>query len=81
VKLTEQQKTSLGQFLADERAALNELRGQELTDEQATAARTDIRTRTDQQAAQFLSPEQYESWTSYRARSSNRGFGGFRRGR
>jgi hypothetical protein len=81
VKLTDDQKTSLGQFLAQERAALNELRGQELTDEQTTAARTDIRTRTDQQAAQVLSPEQYESWTTYRARSGNRRFGGFGRTR
>lgn len=70
-KLDDQQKADLQQALEDERAALDASRGQDLTAEERTAARQQVQAKTDQRAAAVLSAEQYESWKTYRARSSS----------
>jgi hypothetical protein len=83
VKLTDQQTGQIQQLLAEERRALEGFRSQDLTEEQRTASRKQIREQTDQRAAGVLMPEQYEAWKAYRSRSSQRpsGFGRFGRNR
>jgi hypothetical protein len=72
VKLDDQQKEAMQQLLADEATALEAYRNQELTDEQKSEGRKQIREQTDQRAAGVLSAEQYESWKGYRSRSGGR---------
>jgi hypothetical protein len=81
VKLNDQQKADMQRLLDEERAALDASRGQELSDEERTAARTQVQARTDEGAAAVLSAEQYESWKTYRSRPAREGaFGRIGRG-
>jgi hypothetical protein len=73
-KLTEDQEVVMGDILAEERASLDDLRKQELDDEQRTAARKEIEAGTDQRAAEVLSLDQHEAWTKYRSQPRRRGF-------
>jgi len=81
-KLNDQQRADIQGILEEERAALETTRGQNLTDEERTAARKQVEAQTDQKAAGVLSADQYESWKTYRSRSSGgRAFGIGRFGR
>ncbi len=73
VRLTEDQKTLMGDLLAEENASMDELRQQDLDDEQRSTARAEIRKRTDDAATEVLGTDQHEAWTKYRA--NRRGFG------
>ncbi|MBN1419071.1 MAG: hypothetical protein JXP34_09860 [Planctomycetes bacterium] len=79
-KMSDPQKADIGLALTDERAALDDLRNQNLTAEEQEARRTQIRAQTDQRAEKTLTPQQYESWKTYRARTARGGMGGFFRG-
>ncbi len=69
VKLSDDQKQSLGAFIAEENRELSGLRDQGLDREARSARQKEIRARTDQQIGGVLSTEQQESWTKYRSRS------------
>lgn len=75
VKLTDDQKASIQQLLAEESSALEAARGQESSEEERAAARAQIREQTDQRAAGVLTTDQYESWKTYRSRSGERASG------
>ncbi len=74
VKLTDDQKQSLGAFLAEENRQLSGLGDEGLDREARAAKQKEVRARTDEQAGGLLSVEQQKSWTKYRT-SSRRGRG------
>lgn len=81
-KLTDQQRLEIRQLLEDERKAMEELRGGELSQEERAARTKALREQIDADAQRILSAEQYDSWVTFRSRSwragpSRRGF--FRR--
>jgi dsDNA-binding SOS-regulon protein len=79
VKLDDNQRESLGAFLAEENRELSGLREQGLDREARAAKQKEVRARTDQQVGGLLSAEQQKSWTKYRSRSSrSRGWDRFR---
>ena len=82
LKLDDGQKDTLKQFLAQERTALDELRGQELEKEALSASQKQIKANTDARIETILTADQNASWGEYRTRSSrSRSFGRSSRGR
>ena len=76
LKLDDGQKDTLKQFLAQERASLDELKGQELEKEALTASQKQIKVNTDARVETILTADQNTSWGKYRSQSrSSRGFG------
>ena len=76
LKLDDGQKDTLKQFLAQERASLDELKGQELEKEALAASQKQIKTNTDARVETILTADQNTSWGKYRSQSrSSRGFG------
>ena len=76
LKLDDGQKDTLKQFLAQERASLDELKGQELEKEALTASQKQIKVNTDARVETILTADQNPSWGKYRSQSrSSRGFG------
>ena len=82
LKLDDGQKDTLKQYLAQERTALDELRGQELEKEALAASQKQIKADTDARIETILTADQNASWGEYRTRSSrSRSFGRSSRGR
>ena len=82
LKLDDGQKDTLKQFLAQERTALDELKGQELEKEALSASQKQIKANTDTRVETILTADQNTSWGKYRSESrSSRGFGRSSRGR
>ena len=82
LKLDDGQKDTLKQFLAQERTALDELKGQELEKEALSASQKEIKANTDTRVETILTADQNTSWGEYRTRSSrSRSFGRSSRGR
>ena len=82
LKLDDGQKDTLKQFLAQERTALDELKGQELEKEALSASQKQIKANTDTRVETILTADQNTSWGKYRSQSrSSRGFGRSSRGR
>lgn len=76
LKLDDGQKDTLKQFLAQERASLDELKGQELEKEALTASQKQIKVNTDARVETILTADQNTSWGKYRSQSrSSRSFG------
>ena len=76
LKLDDGQKDTLKQFLAQERASLDELKGQELEKEALAASQKQIKVNTDARVETILTADQNTSWGKYRSQSrSSRGFG------
>ena len=76
LKLDDGQKDTLKQFLAQERASLDELKGQELEKEALAASQKQIKVNTDARGETILTADQNTSWGKYRSQSrSSRGFG------
>ena len=76
LKLDDGQKDTLKQFLAQERASLDELKGQELEKEALAASQKQIKANTDVRIETILTADQNTSWGKYRSQSrSSRGFG------
>ena len=76
LKLDDGQKDTLKQFLAQERASLDELKGQELEKEALAASQKQIKVNTDARIETILTADQNTSWGKYRSQSrSSRGFG------
>ena len=82
LKLDDGQKDTLKQFLAQERTALDGLKGQELEKEALSASQKQIKANTDARVETILTADQNTSWGKYRSQSrSSRGFGRSSRGR
>ena len=82
LKLDDGQKDTLKQFLAQERTALDELKGQELEKEALSTSQKQIKANTDTRVETILTADQNTSWGKYRSESrSSRGFGRSSRGR
>ena len=82
LKLDDGQKDTLKQFLAQERTALDELKGQELEKEALEASQKQVKASTDARIETILTADQNTSWGEYRTRSSrSRSFGRSSRGR
>ncbi len=82
LKLDDGQKDTLKQFLAQERTALDELKGQELEKEALEASQKQLKANTDARIETILTADQNTSWGEYRTRSSrSRSFGRSSRGR
>ena len=82
LKLDDGQKDTLKQFLAQERTALDGLKGQELEKEALSASQKQIKANTDTRVETILTADQNTSWGKYRSQSrSSRGFGRSSRGR
>ena len=82
LKLDDGQKDTLKQFLAQERTALDGLKGQELEKEALSASQKQIKANTDTRVETILTADQNTSWGKYRSESrSSRGFGRSSRGR
>ena len=82
LKLDDGQKDTLKQFLAQERTALDELKGQELEKEALEASQKQVKANTDARIETILTADQNTSWGEYRTRSSrSRSFGRSSRGR
>ena len=76
LKLDDGQKDTLKQFLAQERASLDELKGQELEKEALAASQKQIKVNTDARVETILTADQNTSWGKYRSQSrSSRSFG------
>ncbi len=76
LKLDDGQKDTLKEFLAQERASLDELKGQELEKEALAASQKQIKANTDVRIETILTADQNTSWGKYRSQSrSSRGFG------
>ena len=76
LKLDDGQKDTLKQVLAQERTALDELKGQELEKEALSASQKQIKANTDARVETILTADQNASWGKYRSQSrSSRGFG------
>ncbi len=76
LKLDDGQKDTLKQFLAQERASLDELKGQELEKEALATSQKQIKVNTDARVETILTADQNTSWGKYRSQSrSSRGFG------
>ena len=82
LKLDDGQKDTLKQFLAQERTALDGLKGQELEKEALSASQKQIKANTDARVETILTADQNTSWGKSRSQSrSSRGFGRSSRGR
>ena len=82
LKLDDGQKDTLKQFLAQERTALDGLKGQELDKEALSTSQKQIKANTDTRVETILTADQNTSWGKYRSQSrSSRGFGRSSRGR
>ena len=82
LKLDDGQKDTLKQFLAQERTALDGLKGQELDKEALSTSQKQIKANTDTRVETILTADQNTSWGKYRSESrSSRGFGRSSRGR
>jgi len=82
LKLEDDQKDTLKQYLAQERTSLDELKGQDLEKEALEASQKQVKANTDARIETILTADQNTSWGKYRSRSrSSRSFGRSSRGR